>query len=238
MSKYIIYVYKILSEEYPVEIFISSSSIKDTRILPLGSKFEKWSAKMDKLLLKKKLIKGYPVSNDEDEEIKTRYWINKYKKYGYIVSSYLEEKEDKKYKLYVCLENVSIMEVTAIFGDKIISISKENNITESLPSLDPLPPLLPFSSPEPCFPTESKTIKPPLKKNIIKYKKSKIKNEISGGNYLDELKNVLQRRNSDINIKIEDLVKKRKKPKKLALKKKGMYDNFLDELKSKIQITL
>lgn len=213
--KYIFYVYKIITEEDPIKIFITSSSEKDTKNLPNYPNFNKWASKLNKTLLNKRLIKGYPVTNEDEEETKTRYWINKYKKYGYNVTSYLKEKEIEKYKLYVCLEGVSITEVGNMFGDRIISISKEDNFVK-------------------------KVVKYEKKKheNKISTNNSTLKreNKVSTGNYMDELKNVLQRRNSDTNIKIEDLVKKKKKPTKLPLGKKGIYDNFLDELKSKIKV--
>ena len=196
--KYIFYVYKLISSEDPIKIYVNGSS--DRKKIHKNSIF--------KNSFTKKIIKSYPVSNKDEEELKIRYWINKYKNYGYDVYSSLEIKKEEKCKLYVCLENVTMSDVVSLFGNKIISISKEktNNVKKHI---------------------TPKKIKP-----IVKKKEKK--EIIVSGNYLDELKNVLNKRNNG-KTKIKDLVKKRKTPKIKEIKLDSNM-NFLDELKSKIKV--
>lgn len=243
-KKYITYIYKITTKEDKIRLFIGSTRenlqtllfffIKDLNTDRKNNLYN-WIKSLDTSKLKIKLIKSYPVTNKDEQRNREKYWIKKYKNYGYEVLHnpfQSKKKETSEGKIYVCLENVTMESIIKKYGDKIIYISRNDfsplNNTSSSISKKPL------SIPQPL----------PLKTlNVTKPKKPLPVN--SGEGYLNELKNMLSLRKSS-KLSICELAKQNKpkmdiKPKKIIIPKKIVISkppekmDLLTELKNKIK---
>ena len=226
--KYIFYVYKLITSEDPIKVYITGTSNR-TKIDLQNEFYKQWISCLNTSSVTKKVIKSYPVLNKEEEELKTRYWVNKYKKYGYDVLTSLKEKQEEKNRIYVCLENVSMSEIVALFGDKIISISKEKHQRKKSKEIPTAPPpIIP--------PLEIPKIIQNNNSNIKKTSKFSNDEEISGEGYLGELKNILSKRNGDTAIRIKDLVKKRKPPREIIMPSNELHEHLIGELRNRMNI--
>lgn len=266
-DKYIINIYKITSKEDKLKLFIGSTKEKLKSLLSffikdlnsnLGSNRKNhlynWIRNLETSCLKIKLIKSYPVSGKEEQEEREKYWIKKYENYGYDVLHNPFKNSLKKQnleKLYVCIENISMEEIVKTFGDKIISISKngfEHNLSSVSSSF--LPNSIPLPPPPP--PQPSGNIQKPVNKKIQKPKNEKPKNnnDNSGGEgYLDELKNLLSKRNTS-GLSLSKLTQKNKSENKsenkvnkkikknVVIKTNGSMtqEDFMKELVNKIKV--
>ena len=215
-EKYIISIYKISTNEDKLRVFIGSTKKNIQSLLSfyiknynqnVNNHLYEWIKLLNKLKLKIKLLKSYPVSNKEEKHQRELYWINKYTKYGYGVINNLQnitENLDKKENkiIYVCLKDISMTRLLNMFGDNIISISKhplqnqnyalpsiqssiQSNIQENIQSNITN---IPFAPP---FISVSKKI------NVIE---KNISNK-SDNPLMDELKNVLLQRKKNKEIK-------------------------------------
>lgn len=211
-TKYITYIYKIFTDEDKLRLFIGSTKENLKNLLMFFIKnlqtkkkniLYNWINSLNTSKLKIKLIKSYPVSNIDEQRKREKYWIDKYKNYGYDVlykpfKNKEKEKEKENSKIYICLENVTMESIIEKYGNKIIYISKNgfNFLSnESNTSNIPPPPLpITFS-----------------KKNIVKKtpNTSKPLPITEGNGYLNELKNLLTLRKSS-NLSLADLAKQNK----------------------------
>lgn len=209
-NKYITYIYKITTKENKIRLFIGSTRenlqtlllffIKDLKTDRKNNLYN-WIRPLDTSKLKIKLIKSYPVSDKDEQQKREKYWIKKYKNYGYEVLHnpfQSEKKENPKEKIYVCLENVTMESIIKKYGDKIISISRNgfspsnNTISSTTPTPPPI--MRPTSVATRTF-------------NVTKPKKPLPVNQ--GDSYLNELKNLLtMRKTSDLSV--AELAKKNK----------------------------
>ena len=234
-DKYITYIYKILTKEDKLKLFVGSTKEKLHDLLQYfirncnsnkTNNLYQWIRPLHKSNLQIKLIKSYPVSNKDEQKKREKYWIRKYTDYGYNVIHNPVKKIDEpktNTKIYICLQNVSMAEIISQFGDKIVSISKEE-IQSSHPPFQK-------NSNQPPPP-------PPLKRLTFSTSTSKpVKQSVSSGGYMSELSNILNRRNSS-GLSISELTNKKTPPKKLKLEKNKdePYDNILDELKATIKL--
>jgi hypothetical protein len=241
-TKYITYVYKIYTCDDKTQLFISSTREKLSTLLLFFIKnyqnsrhcnstqkttLYEWIGPLDKSNLKIKLIKSYPVLNKDDQEKREKYWIKKYKNYGYSVihnpiKNIIENKENKE-KIYVCIENTTMEEIIRHFGKRVLSISKEE-IKNSKP-IDDIKIIKEIKNPE---------------INVIKIVKTQTEKELpvlKGEGYMNELKNLLnQRKNGSLSI--AQLTTKKIEPnfiKKPQNSNPIVYGNLLEELKHKIK---
>jgi hypothetical protein len=228
-TKYIASVYKIYSSDDKTVLFISSTSEQLSSLLLFFIKNSKttkkselynWIRPLSSSNLKIKLIKSYPVLNKEDQEKREKYWIRKYTNYGYsVIHNPIEEIISYKEKIYVCIENTSMNEIIKHFGKRVLSISKE----------------------ELQIPKLIKEIQNPKPINITKIVKPKIIKElpvIQGEGYMNELKNLLNKR-KDGSLSIAQLTPIKAKPnyiKKPPPSNPIVYGSLLEELKDKIKI--
>ena len=222
MSKYITNVYKIYTPEDELKIFIGSTPDYKKVLHKIKNKhFEEWCKNVDKSTLKVKLIKSYAVLNKEEEKQRKKYWITKYSNYGYSVINNKNEKNEDI--VNVTLKGVSITQIVHIFGNKIISVSKDKVSpcnSPSSPSRSSSSTSLGSSS-HSCSSSSSSS---PSGSTSIHIPKSNAFQENS--NYVDELKNILSLRNSNKNM--SDITNK----KISEIKKIPIENNFLDELKN------
>ena len=207
-NKYITYVYKIYTSDDKTQLFISSTSENLSSLLLFFIKntqntqntqntiLYEWIRTLNKSNLKIKLIKSYPVLNIEDQEKREKYWIKKYKNYGYsVIHNPIKNVILNKEKIYVCIENTTMDEIIRHFGKRVLSISKEK-IQNS---------------------KSKEELKQSISKeeiNVIKIIKTPIEKElpvVKGEGYINELKNLLsQRKNGSLSI--ADLTTKKIKP--------------------------
>lgn len=228
-TKYIASVYKIYSSDDKTVLFISSTREQLSTLLLFFIKNSKttkkselynWIRPLSSSNLKIKLIKSYPVLNKEDQEKREKYWIRKYTNYGYsVLHNPIEEIISDQEKIYVCIENTSMDEIIKHFGKRVLSISKE----------------------ELQIPKLIKEIQNPKPVNITKIVKPKIIKElpvIQGEGYMNELKNLLNKR-KDGSLSIAQLTPIKAKPnyiKKPPPSNPIVYGSLLEELKDKIKI--
>jgi hypothetical protein len=217
-TKYIAYVYKIYTSDDKTRLFISSTREKISTLLLFFIKNSKtnqkstlyeWIRPLSSTNLKIKLIKSYPVLNKEDQEKREKYWIKKYKNYGYsVIHNPIKNIIVNKEKIYVCIENTTMDEIIRHFGKRVLSISKEE-------------------------------IQNP-KINVTKIVKTQISKELhvaQGEGYMNELKNLLNKRKNS-SLSIAQLTSSNEKPnyiKKPQPSNSIVYGNLLEELKDKIK---
>jgi len=215
ITKYITYIYKITTKEDKLRLFIGSTREKLPTLLLFFIKnlntnhknnLYEWIRPLNKSNLKIKLIKSYPVSNKDEQKKREKYWIKKYKAYGYdVVHNPFRKTEAKeeKGKIYVCIENVTMSEVLKKYGDKIVYISKNNfTLNNATPNN-----FTPIQNTIPSRPSQ-----PPRPPSTTMNTKSKSPEPLpvtSGNGYLNELKNLLSKRKSS-NLSIMELTKKNK----------------------------
>ena len=258
-TKYIIHIYKIVSKKDTICVFISSTKVKVTSLLPFFLSDSKksntknvlynWMTKYPDYSFSCKKIKSYPVSNEKEQEEKEQYWIDKYKKDGYnVLHNILDTIVDKSKtienteKIYVCFQGVSIKEIMSKYKNNIITFSKEPFISKE--PLEYKTNTIPKPPPHPMSTMKPKTIKSSLSrsKENNKQKPNTTSSTTSSTGYLDELKNILQLRKSS-GKSIAELQNKKtfvkKKIKKIILSptnnKKKCGQQVLDELKQKIK---
>jgi len=252
-TKYLSYIYKITTKEDNLRLFIGSTRENLQTLLLFfirdlnterKNKLYNWIRPLNSSKLKINLIKSYPVIDKEDQRKREKYWIDKYKSYGYDVLHNpfkYENKEKLTSKIYICLENVTMESVIKKYGDKIISISR-NGFSPSTSSLS-------TSDTRNISPSISESID---SKSLIRTLPSSIKNipqkslpDNSGEDYINELKNMLLMRQSS-RLSISELAKQNKTklyvktnkiviPKKITVSKKIEKIDFLTELKKKIK---
>ena len=217
MTKYIASVYKILSSDDEMKLFIGSTNENINNLLTFylqdiqttkKSKLYNWLRTLNKQFIKIKIIKSYPVLSIEEQEKREKYWVEKYKTYGYNVihKEYVIKPLQTNEVLYVCFKNISMEEIINRYGENVVSISK--NKTD-----------------------EIKHEYKPIQKTIVKNTKSEDKKSnisVNTGGFMDELKNVLSKNSS-----ISTILKKNKKDLKKPVENNNQ--SFLEELKSKIK---
>ena len=224
-TKYIAYVYKIYTSDDKTRLFISSTREKISTLLLFFIKNSKttqkstlydWIRPLNKSNLKIKLIKSYPVLNKEDQEKREKYWIKKYKNYGYsVIHNPIKNIIVNKEKIYVCIENTTMDEIIRHFGKRVLSISKEE------------------------IQNPIKEIQNP-KINLTKIVKTQISKELpvaQGEGYMNELKNLLNKRKNG-SLSIAQLTPSKAKPNYIEKPQPSnpiVYGNLLEELKDKIK---
>lgn len=224
-TKYIAYVYKIYTSDDKTRLFISSTREKISTLLLFFIKNSKttqkstlydWIRPLNKSNLKIKLIKSYPVLNKEDQEKREKYWIKKYKNYGYsVIHNPIKNIIVNKEKIYVCIENTTMDEIIRHFGKRVLSISKEE------------------------IQNPIKEIQNP-KINVTKIVKTQISKELpvaQGEGYMNELKNLLNKRKNG-SLSIAQLTPSKAKPNYIEKPQPSnpiVYGNLLEELKDKIK---
>lgn len=235
--KYISYIYKITTVEDKTKIYISSTREKVNSLLlffikessNIQSKKDdlyEWIKPLDKKILKIKTIKSYPVENNYEQIKREKYWIKKYKTYGYDVIHKSYNVDKKKCKLYVCFEDVSMSEIINRYEDKVVCISKNNftftnelnkdNNSKHLNNV-PKPPDIPIIK-------DKTSNKRHNIRNIKKIEKPLPVNE--GDGYLNELKNLLTLRKSS-KLSVAELAKQNKPKKKIPNKIKIVKKKFI-----------
>jgi hypothetical protein len=178
--RYIISIYKVVSNEDSFTVFIGSTKGK------LSLPDHKW---IKSNTCKIKCIKKYPVESEEEEKQRELYWIEKYKKYGYkVIHNEIKIKEEKS-KFHVCIENTSMQEILKTFGNRIVSISKEEKAIKYKPRVSTAKVSTPkVSKPDGNYIDELKKVlkngKPSLKKPKVLPPKKKDIFE----NFVEELK--------------------------------------------------
>lgn len=235
-TKYIAYVYKIYTSDDKTKLFISSTREKISTLLLFFIKNSKttqkstlydWIRPLNKSNLKIKLIKSYPVLNKEDQEKREKYWIKKYKNYGYsVIHNPIKNIIVNKEKIYVCIENTTMDEIIRHFGQRVLSISKEE--------IQNPKPIKEIKNPKPI-----KEIQNP-KINVTRIVKTQFSKELpvaQGEGYMNELKNLLNKRKNG-SLSIAQLTPRKAKPnyiKKPQPSNPIVYCNLLEELKDKIK---
>lgn len=235
-TKYIAYVYKIYTSDDKTVLFISSTREKISTLLLFFIKNSKttqkstlydWIRPLNKSNLKIKLIKSYPVLNKEDQEKREKYWIEKYKNYGYsVIHNPIKNIIVNKEKIYVCIENTTMDEIIRKFGKRVLSISKEE-----------------IQNPKPIKEIQNRK---PIKEiqnpkinvtKIVKTQNSKELQVVQGEGYMNELKNLLNKRKNG-SLSIAQLTPSKAKPNYMEKPQPSnpiVYGNLLEELKDKIK---
>ena len=247
-SKYIIYIYKILSLEDNSKIFISST-VENLQTLLLfyiknysvKNNLYEWIKPLNKSKLKIKLIKCYWVLNKTEQENRENYWINKYIKCGFDVinNNNLNDSEIVE-KIYVCLKGVSMTQLLNTFGNKIVSMSKEDfNIQPNIHSN--IQPNIQPNIQSNIHSNIHSNIQPDIPSPLILVKhnvniKSKNVNPVGEQGYFNELKNILLQRKTS-NKSISEITNKKVKIKSDTpiVAPLLVFSNIIDELKSKMK---
>ena len=235
-TKYIAYVYKIYTSDDKTRLFISSTREKISTLLLFFIKNSKstqnstlydWIRPLNKSNLKIKLIKPYPVLNKEDQEKREKYWIKKYKNYGYsVIHNPIKNIIVNKEKIYVCIENTTMDEIIRHFGKRVLSISKEE--------IQNPKPIKEIQNPKPIKEIQNPKINVT---KIVKTQNSKELPVVQGEGYMNELKNLLNKRKNG-SLSIAQLTPSKAKPNYIEKPQPSnpiVYGNLLEELKDKIK---